>query len=202
MKKIIIATRNAGKAKEFKDLFIGYGIQAISLLDLTEEIPEVEETGTTFEENAALKAEQLSDRLSIPVLADDSGLIIDALGGRPGVFSARYSGMKNDQKNIEKVLGELENIPTEERTARFVCVLAVAVPGQKTIFRKGDCEGSIAFFAIGDNGFGYDPVFIPKNYTCTMAQLSDNEKNSISHRKNAIVELDEFIKNDGGGIFR
>lgn len=195
MKQIIIATKNSGKAAEFRDFFANYGIEAISLLDLTKSIPDVEETGTTFEENAVLKAEEIANRLSTPVLADDSGLIVDALNGRPGVFSARYAGeAKNDQANIEKVLDELETVPEEERTARFICVLAVAIPGEGTFVRKGYCEGSIAFSEVGENGFGYDPIFIPRNYIETMAQLRKDIKNSISHRKNAIAQLEEWIK--------
>ncbi|GAB3050038.1 XTP/dITP diphosphatase [Virgibacillus ainsalahensis] len=195
MKQIMIATKNEGKAKEFKDFFSTYNIEALSLLDLTEEVPEVEETGTTFEENAALKAEQNAAVLSIPVLADDSGLLIDALDGKPGIFSARYAGeKKNDQENIEKVLGELSGIPVEKRTARFVCVLAVAIPGKKTLFRKGYCEGSIALSEAGLNGFGYDPIFIPTNHLKTMAELSKEEKNQISHRKNAMDQLKDWIK--------
>ncbi|MBM7597782.1 XTP/dITP diphosphohydrolase [Virgibacillus halotolerans] len=196
MKQIIIATKNKGKAIEFKQFFSDYGIEAMSLLDMQGDIPDVEETGTTFEENAALKAEQMASLFDKPVLADDSGLMIDALDGRPGIYSARYAGEpKSDQANMNKVLEELTAFTAlEERTARFVCVLAIAVPGEKTIFRKGYCEGTIAFSEAGENGFGYDPVFIPKGYQETMAQLSAGVKNSISHRKNAILHLDEWIQ--------
>lgn len=196
MKEIIIATKNRGKAAEFKTFFSGYGIETKSLLDFDEEMKDIEETGETFEENAALKAEQIRDLLSVPVLADDSGLIIDALNGRPGIFSARYAGEpKSDQANIEKVLTELQSIPGEKRTARFICVLAIAVPGKDTIFKTGYCEGNIGFRVKGSNGFGYDPIFIPEGYTQTMAQLPANEKNKISHRKNAIIQLEEWMDN-------
>src|SRR5699024_8064367 len=122
MKEIIIATKNKGKAKEFEEFFKPHGIHTISLLDFSEEPLDIEETGTTFKENAALKAEQMSIELNKPVLADDSGLIIDALDGRPGVFSARYAGApKSDQANIEKVLYELKEVVEEKRTARFIC---------------------------------------------------------------------------------
>ncbi len=131
-----------------------------------------------------------------PVLADDSGLMIDALNGRPGVYSARYAGeQKDDQANIDKVLYELKGVGASERTARFVCVLAVAIPGEPAIFKKGSCEGTIAFSEAGENGFGYDPIFIPNGYNKTMAQLSSAEKNKISHRKNAIVQLEDWVKN-------
>ncbi|WP_449355643.1 XTP/dITP diphosphatase [Virgibacillus natechei] len=199
MKQIIIATKNSGKATEFKDFFAVYGIEAISLLDLLEDIPDVEETGTTYEENALLKAEAISSRLSKPVLADDSGLMVDALNGKPGVYSARYAGEeKDDQANIDKLLDELKTVPVAKRTARFVCVLAIAVPDEEPVIRKGYCEGSIAFSEEGENGFGYDPIFIPKNYIKTMAQLPKDVKNNISHRKNAIARLEELIKTIAG----
>lgn len=196
MKQIIIATKNKGKAEEFKAFFSRYGIETKSLLDFEQEIQDIEETGVTFEENAALKAEQIRDLLSVPVLADDSGLIIDALNGMPGIFSARYAGEpKSDQANIEKVLEELKTIPGNARTARFICVLAIAAPGRETLFRTGYCEGNIDFNVKGSNGFGYDPIFIPQGYTQTMAQLSADEKNRISHRKQAIIQLEEWMNN-------
>ncbi|MEC5422013.1 XTP/dITP diphosphatase [Virgibacillus sp. C22-A2] len=196
MQELVIATKNEGKAKEFKDFFARYGIKALSLLELNDEVPDIEENGTTFEENAALKAEQISAIQSTPVLADDSGLIIDSLNGRPGIYSARYAGVQsNDQANIEKVLDELTGVPIEKRDARFICVLAIAIPNKPTIFKTGFCEGKIAFTAEGKNGFGYDPIFIPSGYTKTMAQLSSGEKNKISHRYHAIQQLEEWIKN-------
>lgn len=195
MKEIIIATKNSGKAKEFRDFFSAYGIQALSLLDLSKDIPDVEETGTTFEENAALKAEQISALLHIPVLADDSGLEIDVLNGEPGIYSARYAGVaKNDQANIDKVLAKLNDVPNGKREARFVCVLAVATPGEKTTFYKGTCEGLIATTQKGLNGFGYDPIFIPCGAEKTMGELTPLEKSQISHRKNAIIQLDDWLK--------
>ncbi|MGY0693153.1 XTP/dITP diphosphatase [Virgibacillus sp. FSP13] len=195
MNQIIIATKNQGKAKEFNDFFNPFGWDAISLLDLPETIPDVEETGTTFEENAALKAETIATRMESPVLADDSGLIIDALDGRPGIYSARYAGLeKNDQANVNKVLEELENVPLNQRCARFICVLAIARPNQQTTFYKGICEGKIALSPKGSHGFGYDPIFIPDGYENTMAQLTPDEKNKISHRKKAISQLElEFL---------
>ncbi|MTW84228.1 XTP/dITP diphosphatase [Virgibacillus dakarensis] len=194
MKQLIIATKNQGKAKEFNVFFGQFHINAISLLDLSETIPDIEETGTTFEENAAIKAETIANRMKIPVLADDSGLMIDALDGRPGVYSARYAGEpKSDEANIMKVLGELEGIPAEQRHARFVCVLAIAIPEQETTYYKGFCEGSITIQPRGTHGFGYDPVFIPDGYTKTMAELAPAEKNNISHRKNAISRLEKDL---------
>lgn len=193
MKKIIIATKNAGKVKEFEEFFAPYKITVKSLLDF-ENLPDVEETGTTFEENAALKAEQIAVHVQAPVLADDSGLMIDALDGRPGIYSARYAGEeKNDQANIDKVLDELQDVPEEKRTARFICVLAIAEPGKETIFRTGYCEGKIASEQKGTNGFGYDPIFIPDGYDETLGQLAPEVKNQISHRKNALDQLKELL---------
>lgn len=194
MKKVIIATKNKGKAKEFKAFFAPYKIEAVSLLDLEEEVPDIEETGESFVENAALKAEEISSRFQQPVLADDSGLIIDSLEGRPGIYSARYAGEPtNDRANIDKVLEEMKQIPLEERSARFVCVLAIARPDEETIFVTGYCEGHIKTEQCGENGFGYDPIFIPKGYTETMAQLDPSEKNQISHRKQAMKQLEKRI---------
>lgn len=194
MKQLIIATKNPGKATEFRDFFHRYQIQAVSLLDLPESIPDIEETGTTFEENAAIKAEAIAKRMQIPVLADDSGLMIDALDGRPGVFSARYAGEpKNDENNLVKVMNELKGVPPEHRQAHFVCVLAIAMPDHETTFYKGVCTGSIAMAPKGENGFGYDPVFIPTGYSQTMAELDPSEKNAISHRKKAIIKLENDI---------
>lgn len=195
MKKILIATKNKGKATEFKRFFANYQMDTISLLDLSDDIPDIEETGTTFAENAGLKAEQISSMFNVPVLADDSGLIVDALDGRPGIYSARYAGAsKRDQDNNEKVLHELINTSLEERTARFICVLALARPQEETVYVTGYCEGKIAFSETGANGFGYDPIFIPVGYTKTMAEITAEEKAKISHRGKAIVQLELLMK--------
>lgn len=194
MKEILIATKNKGKADEFKRFFAAYDIHTRSLLDLQEEIQDIEETGTTFVENAGLKAEQISSMFNIPVLADDSGLMIDALDGRPGIYSARYAGLAaSDQDNIDKVMKELVDVSVEERTARFICVLAVARPNEQTKFVTGNCEGTIALTEAGTNGFGYDPIFIPKGHAQTMAQLTAEEKGEISHRSNAIIQLEDWL---------
>ncbi|MFZ3576379.1 XTP/dITP diphosphatase [Virgibacillus sp. DJP39] len=195
MKEVIVATKNKGKAREFAEFFAPYGIRALSLWDLSKNLPDIEETGATFEENAALKAEDISSFLKLPVVADDSGLVIDALHGSPGIYSARYAGEpKNDQTNIEKVLAELKGVPAKKRTARFVCILAVAAPHVETTYYKGICEGSISTSSSGDNGFGYDPIFIPENSNKTLAEFTPLEKNKISHRKKAIVQLDSWLK--------
>ncbi|WP_413309934.1 XTP/dITP diphosphatase [Bacillus sp. 1P10SD] len=193
MKEVIIATKNPGKAREFEHIFASRGMEVKTLLDFPE-IPEVEETGTTFEENAILKAEAVSKALNKMVIGDDSGLIVDALEGRPGIYSARYAGEpKNDQNNTEKVLVELKNVPEENRTARFYCALAVAVPGQTTLTVSGTCEGLILNEPRGVNGFGYDPVFYVPEKGLAMAELSADVKNKISHRANALKKLDVLL---------
>ncbi|KGX88073.1 XTP/dITP diphosphatase [Pontibacillus marinus] len=192
MDRIVIASGNQGKIREFRQLFSKYGIETIAMNDLDETLPDVEETGETFEENARLKAETISDIIQVPVLADDSGLEVDALNKRPGVYSARFAGeQKDDQANLQKVLNELKG--KEDREARFVCVLALARPGKETVYKRGTCEGQIGLEPQGENGFGYDPVFYPKGFNRTMAQLSSDEKNSISHRSNALKQLEGWL---------
>ena len=195
MKKIIIATRNKGKIREFRDFFQTFHIEVRSLLDFNDELPEIEETGDTFEQNAAIKAERIAEYLKQPVLADDSGLVVDALHGEPGIYSARYAGEgSTDEENYQKLLKKMQHVPKDERTARFVCVLAIHIPEEETVFYEGYCEGEIAFAPSGENGFGYDPVFIPKGFDCTMAELSPEEKNKISHRKHAFDQLTNWEK--------
>ena len=200
MKKIIIATKNKGKAKDFEALFGPLGYEVLTLHDVAEDM-DVEETGTTFEENALLKATALAERLQTMVIADDSGLEIDALDGRPGIYSARYAGEeKSDEANIVKVLKELENVADSNRTARFVCAIAVASPSNEPITVRGTCEGVIARERRGSNGFGYDPIFYVPSENRMMAELSGEEKGAISHRGNAIkklsVKLPELLKGE------
>ncbi|WP_059171318.1 XTP/dITP diphosphatase [Bacillus sp. FJAT-27445] len=197
MKEVIIATKNPGKAKEFEAIFAERGVQVLTLLDFPD-APDVEETGTTFAENAILKAEAISQKLGKAVIGDDSGLIVDALDGRPGIFSARYAGeQKNDEANIDKVLSELEGVPAEQRTARFFCALAMAVPGKETITVEGTCEGRILEERRGTNGFGYDPIFYVLELDRSMAELSKDEKNAISHRANALKALSHVLDSAG-----
>lgn len=202
MKTVIIATKNKGKAKEFESLFAAKGYEVKTLLDV-QGSPDVEETGTTFEENAILKAEAISKLYDQVVIADDSGLIVDALDGRPGVYSARYAGEdKSDEANTSKVLRELEGVPTEKRTARFYCALAVASPNQDTVTVSGAMEGLITEQLVGENGFGYDPIFFVQEVAKTTAELSKEEKNKISHRAHALKalegKLDAFLKQEEG----
>ncbi|WML54237.1 XTP/dITP diphosphatase [Neobacillus sp. PS3-12] len=193
MNEVIIATKNRGKAREFEDIFRSRGYEIRTLLDYPD-IEDIDETGNTFEENAILKAEAVSATLNKLVISDDSGLVIDALDGRPGIFSARYAGeQKNDEANIDKVLEEMSEIPQSERTARFYCALALAAPGQKTLTVSGTCEGKILGERRGTNGFGYDPIFFVSEKGLSMAELSSAIKNQISHRANAIHKLDKIL---------
>lgn len=196
MMEIVIATKNKGKASEFKQFFKIFGISVKSLLDFAETLPDIEETGQTFKENARLKAEGISKVLNAPVLADDSGLMIDALDGKPGIYSARYAGEHaTDEGNMNKVLEKLEKIEYRDRTARFISMLAIHIPNKETKFAKGYCEGHIAISKQGLRGFGYDPIFVPKGFIVTMATLSANEKNQVSHRKHAIDALKPILVN-------
>ncbi|UTE74179.1 XTP/dITP diphosphatase [Rossellomorea marisflavi] len=192
-KNVIIATKNRGKAKEFELMFKPYGYEVQTLLDLPH-IEDVEETGVTFEENAILKAETVAKELDCLVISDDSGLSIDALDGRPGVYSARYAGeAKSDEANMEKVLAELEGVDEANRTARFYCVLAIAGPGRKTETVNGTCEGVILEEKRGNNGFGYDPIFFVPSLGKAMAELTPDEKRGISHRGHALDQLRERL---------
>ncbi|WP_071395959.1 XTP/dITP diphosphatase [Bacillus tuaregi] len=190
MKKVIIATKNSGKAKEFSRMFKPYGIEVKTLLDYPD-IEDIEETGRTFEENAVLKAETVCKQLNQMVIADDSGLMVDALDGRPGIYSARYAGEeKNDEANNDKVLNELKDVEEPNRSARFYCALAFAMPGRETVTVSGKCEGSILFERRGTNGFGYDSIFSVTELNKAMAELLPHEKNQISHRAKALQKLE------------
>lgn len=192
-REVLIATKNKGKAKEFEILFDKIGFEVKTLLDYPE-IEDVEETGDTFHDNARLKAETISKLLNKVVLADDSGLVVDALHGQPGVYSARYAGEeKNDASNNAKLLNELSDVSSVERKAHFHCTLALAQPGKETLLIDGTVEGEIAEVPRGDNGFGYDPLFYLPHLNQTMAELSDEEKNRISHRANALEKLAEQV---------
>jgi len=193
-KVILLATRNPGKVKEIKAILGNYGVDVVSLADFPD-VPEVVEDGATFFDNAFKKAKEVSEATNMMVLSDDSGLEVDALGGRPGVFSARYSGKAGDDAaNNEKLLKELEGIPEEKRTARFRCVMVLYHPSGKWISAEGSCEGRIAFKPSGTGGFGYDPVFYLDQYGKTMAELPPEEKNKISHRAKALQALKGKIK--------
>lgn len=189
MKEVIIATKNSGKVTEFRELFSPIGLTVRSLLDYPE-IADIVEDGETFSENAMIKAETIAKEFNQMVIADDSGLSVDALNGRPGIYSARYAGEeKSDQANIEKVLHEMRDIPSEDRRAAFHCAIAVAAPTKETFVYEGTCKGYIAREAVGANGFGYDPIFYIPELKKTMAELDREEKNQLSHRAAALKLL-------------
>ena len=196
-KKILVATTNPGKAAELQAM-LDADVRWLSLADFPN-ITEVEEDGATFIENACKKAIGYAKATGLWIIADDSGLVIDALGGAPGIESARFSGEKStnrtliDHKNIAKVLELLNGVHAEKRTARFVCSLCLANPDQVLIQTQGTLEGLITEKEIGNNGFGYDPVFFVPNLDKTVAQLSREEKNAISHRGNAIRKLKPLL---------
>lgn len=191
MKEIIVATNNPGKAKEFEALFHSKGYKIKTLNDHPE-IPEIAETGTTFEQNALIKAKTVSQFLNRMAIADDSGLKVDALRGEPGVFSARYAGkQKSDQDNNEKLLNELKGVPLTQRTAQFHCTLALVAPGKEDLVVEGEVAGVILEEPRGENGFGYDPLFYIPEKGKTMAELTQEEKNELSHRAVALEKLAE-----------
>lgn len=189
-KTIMIVTGNMGKAKEFEKMFAKAGYQIKTMKDFPE-LPEVQETGQTFEENARLKAETIANILQCPVLADDSGLTVDALGGMPGIYSARFAGeQKSDASNNAKLLHELTDVADENRTAQFHCTLVFAAPQKESLVVEGIWNGRIARIPRGENGFGYDPLFIVDGLEKTSAELTPEEKNEISHRGQAMKKLD------------
>ena len=195
MKELLIATRNAGKVCEVEMLLEGLPLRLRSLAEFPE-IVEVEETGATFAENAALKARGYAGQTRLWTLADDSGLEVEALGGAPGVFSARYAGgaRASDAKRIAQLLAELSRTGDAKRRARFVCVIAITDPDAKLVNTStGTCEGSIALAPRGMNGFGYDPVFIPDGYQQSFGELSPEIKQRISHRARALEAARPFL---------
>lgn len=217
MRTAILASQNRNKIREIKAILDRYGLHVISRDDAGIPADDIEETGTTFEENSLLKASvimdmieaypSLSDYLNSPVVADDSGLMVDALGGAPGVYSARYAGPEcSYANNNARLLSELEGVPEEKRTAHFVTVITLIYPdaegAPETAVKQGDryvltakgvCTGRIAAEPGGEGGFGYDPVFIPDGYTKTFAQLGTDFKNTISHRARALEELERLL---------
>ncbi|KUO63844.1 MAG: non-canonical purine NTP pyrophosphatase [Gracilibacter sp. BRH_c7a] len=180
--EILLATANKGKVIELEEMLTGMDIRVLSLSDFPG-FPEIEETGATFAQNAFLKARKAAEITGLVSLADDSGLEVDALNGKPGVFSARYAGEpKSDERNIDKLLEQLNIVPELERSARFRCSLAVVAPDGQEFLAEGTVEGRILKSRKGSGGFGYDPVFFLPDMDKTMAELSLEEKNRISHR--------------------
>jgi len=193
--KILIATTNEGKIAEFRSLLSDERLEFIGL-DAFSDIPDVEETGNTFAENAKLKAVSYSSYFGLHTLADDSGLEVEALNGRPGVFSARYGGVKIDYAaKIRLLLDEINAAEKRSRTASFVSHIVFASPDGDVLFEaEGVCEGSIALEPKGSNGFGYDPVFIPDGFDQTFGELSDDVKQKVSHRAHAIAKIMRYLR--------
>jgi XTP/dITP diphosphohydrolase len=200
MVRLLLATRNAHKTREFAEI-LGNDFQ-VSDLSSVRGAPEIKETGVSFDENAILKALAASKLRSASgglVVADDSGLEVDALNGAPGIYSARYAGENaSDEANVDKLLRELsrQNVPASKRTARFRCVIAFARAGKLLGTFEGLVEGAIADLARGRSGFGYDPIFVPEGFDRTFAELPAEIKNKISHRAKAITRLREALRSD------
>ena len=190
--KFILATANMGKVREMRSVLSELGIDIVARDEVGVDIV-VEETGSTFLENATLKAKAICDAAGLPAIADDSGLMVDALGGEPGVHSSSYGGehLNSDERNAH-LLDIMENV--EQRSAKFVCTIVCAFPNGGTITSQGECLGEITRCPIGCGGFGYDPVFLPKGFQKTMAQLTPEEKNAISHRGKALRLLCSRIR--------
>ena len=190
--KFIIATHNMKKQAEMQRILSPLGVEVLTAEMAGVTLTDVEETGATFEENAVLKAENGCSESGLPCIADDSGLSVDFLGGEPGVYSARYCGKHgDDEANIQKLLKKLEGVPEEKRAARFVSVVCVCFPDGRKLTVDGKCEGKIGFEKHGDNGFGYDPVFMVGKKS--FAELSADEKDKISHRGNALRKLAQVL---------
>lgn len=192
--KLMLATGNPGKVRELRDLLaLHLDMDGVSLLtpgDWPTPLPDVAETGATFAENARLKADVLASATGLPSLADDSGLCVDALGGAPGLYSARWAGEgASDADRNAKLLLALANVPPERRTARFVCAAALSLPGSETITAEGTCAGLLLDAPRGVYGFGYDPLFLLPGLGRTMAELTSEEKNRLSHRALAVARL-------------
>lgn len=195
MKKIILASNNQGKIKEVKQICSDMNVEIISIKEAGIDI-DIEENGTTFEENALIKAKAIMQLTGEITIADDSGLEIDYLGGEPGVYSARYMGHDTsyDIKN-QAIIDRLEGVEEKNRTARFVCVMAAAFPDGRHVTTRGTMEGIIGYEIKGSNGFGYDPILYLPQYQKTSAELSQEEKNKISHRGKALEKLKVQLAN-------
>ena len=191
---MIAASSNAHKIKEIQSIMSKFGVKVVSRKEAGVPEFEIEEDGETFEENSLKKAEAIMKATGKLTVADDSGLMVDYLGGAPGVYSARFAGEEcDDEKNNEKLLKHLEGLPAEDRKAKFVSVITLMFPDGNTIVARGECPGRIIETPTGENGFGYDPLFLPDGLSKTFAQLSDKEKNSISHRARALEKLEEIL---------
>jgi len=200
--KLVIATRNPGKIVEFRRILDAISSGAIDLIGIDQfpHLVDVEETGTTFEENALLKARYTAKMTGLPSISDDSGLCVDALGGAPGIFSARWAGIHGDDKvNVKKVLDELKDVPDVNRGAYFICVAALVMPDGREQLAEGRFEGNILRAPVGDNGFGYDPIFAPLGMSISSAEMSAQEKDAVSHRGKSLRAIAPHVIEILGG---
>jgi XTP/dITP diphosphohydrolase len=190
--KLVLATRNQGKITEFRRILDALAPGAIELIGVDQfpDLVDVEETGSTFEENSLLKARYTSQATGLPAIADDSGLCVDALNGDPGIFSARWAGEHgNDRANLEKVLDQLKDVADGQRTAHFMCVASLVLPDGRQQVAEGRFDGVILRAPVGENGFGYDPIFQPAGLSISSAQMSAEEKDLLSHRGKSLRAL-------------
>lgn len=190
VEKILIATKNEGKAKEYRELFGPKGFEVVTLADLNDDT-EIIEDGTTFVQNATIKAKKLAEKYDLLTLADDSGLEVDYLNGAPGIHSARYAGDHDDEENKKKLLQELAGVLPKERTAHFHCSIVVVSPDKRELAVSGEVQGVILEEQVGVAGFGYDPLFYYPPFKKSFAQLTSEQKNSVSHRGRAVKALME-----------
>ncbi len=196
-KRIIFATTNEGKMKEIRLILQDLNIDVVSMKEAGIEIDIIED-GKTFEENAAIKAKTIMELTGDLVLADDSGLEVDAMNKEPGIYSARFLG--EDTSYVIKnqyIMEQLEGKTIQQRTARFVCVIALAVPNGEVIYTRGTIEGYIGYEIKGENGFGYDPIFMVPEFKCSLAEVTSEQKNQISHRGKALKEMKDILKKKG-----
>lgn len=190
--KLVLATRNEGKIEEFRRILEELAPGQIDLIGVDQfpHLVDVDETGSTFEENSLLKARYTSEATGLPAIADDSGLCVDALNGDPGIYSARWAGTHGDDRaNLEKVLAQLKDVPDEKRTAYFICVASLVLPDGRQQVAEGRFEGHILHAPVGNNGFGYDPIFQPLGMSISSAQMSAEEKDLVSHRGKSLRSL-------------
>jgi XTP/dITP diphosphohydrolase len=194
--KILIASKNKGKIREIREIINLSGIEFLSINDIDKEIPDIIESGQSYMENALIKAKAISELTGINTLSDDSGIEIEYLQGCPGVKSARFpTSESTDEERCLTILYMLKNVSVEKRSAKFVCEIILFLDNGKLYLSKGECKGDISEKMRGDNGFGYDPIFIPAGYDKTFAELCPDVKNKISHRFKALIDMKNIISN-------
>ena len=195
--KVVLASQNKHKLAEIQAILSRFDMELVLQSELGVQI-DVEETGTSFEENSMLKAKAVAEATGLPAIADDSGLCVDVLGGAPGIYSARYGAPEcvTDRDRLNHLLKNMRGVRSEERTARFVCVITLLRPDGSSLTARGSCEGLITFEPRGEDGFGYDPVFYVPSMGCTFAQMGAERKNAISHRANALARLERMLEEE------